>query len=653
MRRPIPQSLAASLVALVLLVTGCTDRSPQPDPSPTGGSPEQTAAQLAAGLAEKDVAGVEFVGASGDQVNTAFAALTSGMGPLSPQVTVGSVTRDGRSATAALTLTWTFPGVPQKWSYETQVALAVDADRWKVAWQPSVVHPQLDGSNRLSQRRLLPKRGILRGDGGRAIMRSRLVYRIGIDKAAITPKQQRAAARRLARLVDVDATAYAKKVVAAGTQAFVEAIVLRADADDLPLASAIRKIPGGTSIQDQRVLAPNRDFARPVIGTVGDATQEIVDKSAGTLVGGDQVGLSGLQARYDAQLRGTPGAQVRLVVGRPVADPADPSASPSPSPAPDPVDPVTVFETKPVAGEELQTTLQPTLQRLAEKTLVKTNSAATMVVIRPSTGAVLVAANNADTKGQSLATVGRAAPGSTFKVVTALALLRAGLTPDSAVNCPTSLVVDGKKFVNYSDYPSDRQGRIDLATALAQSCNTAFIGQRGTIDHDALVGAAASLGFGIDYEAGYSSFFGLVPDDSSKTGRAAALIGQGKVEASALSMAAVVASVSAGNTVIPHLVNNEKPKSTAEPLTAPEARQLRSMMRGVVTKGSGRVLRDLTGGPVLAKTGTAEYGKAPYKTHAWMIAAQDDLAVAVFVNDGQSGSRTAGPLIRTFLAGAY
>jgi hypothetical protein len=36
-----------------------------------------------------------------------------------------------------------------------------------------------------------------------------------------------------------------------------------------------------------------------------------------------------------------------------------------------------------------------------------------------------------------------------------------------------------------------------------------------------------------------------------------------------------------------------------------------------------------------------------------MIAAQDDLAVAVFVNDGQSGSRTAGPLLRTFLDGAF
>ena len=65
------------------------------------------------------------------------------------------------------------------------------------------------------------------------------------------------------------------------------------------------------------------------------------------------------------------------------------------------------------------------------------------------------------------------------------------------------------------------------------------------------------------------------------------------------------------------------------------------------------MLGDLAGPAVMAKTGTAEYGASkPLKTHAWMIAAQGDLAVAVFVNDGKSGSGTAGPLLRTFLAKA-
>jgi len=120
-----------------------------------------------------------------------------------------------------------------------------------------------------------------------------------------------------------------------------------------------------------------------------------------------------------------------------------------------------------------------------------------------------------------------------------------------------------------------------------------------------------------------------------------------------MAMAAVVASVAGGETVIPHLVDGQQAASTGKPLTDREARQLRQMMRAVVTEGSGRVLGNLTGPAVLAKTGTAEYGTSkPLKTHAWMMAAQGDLAVAVFVNDGKSGSGTAGPLLRTFLAKA-
>ena len=143
------------------------------------------------------------------------------------------------------------------------------------------------------------------------------------------------------------------------------------------------------------------------------------------MVGGDQVGLSGLQKRYDAQLRGTPGVRVQLVATKNSGSSASPSPTPSQSPSTAP-EPVTVFEVQPIAGNPLTTTLQVTLQKLAEKTLSKTKPAAALVAIRPSTGAVLVAANNSATNGQSLATVGQNPPGSTFKVVTSLALLRAG-----------------------------------------------------------------------------------------------------------------------------------------------------------------------------------------------------------------------------------
>jgi cell division protein FtsI/penicillin-binding protein 2 len=638
------------LLAVVLAVTGCGILPPRPNPGPDGNTADQAAAALAAGLSAKDLSPLPFVGSTGTEVNDQLKPLVAGMGPLKPGVTVASVSRDGSSATATLSFTWTFPGVPERWTYQTEARLAEESGQWKTSWQPSIVQPQLNGTNRLTQRRLYPERGELRGEGGVPIVVERPVFRIGIDKSKVSGDQAKASAVRLAKVVKINAKAFAKKVTAAGNSAFVPAIVLRMDSPDLPRGSKIRAIPGALSIRTGQMLAPTYDFARPIIGTVGEATKENIDESGGAVVAGDQVGLTGLQKRYDAQMRGTPGVLVRLAA----AKPSDSSASPSPTPSPTAeAEAVVLFEVKPVPGQPLTTTLNLGLQKLAERTLADTKPASALVAIRPSTGAIVAAANGQGNNGQSLATVGRAAPGSTFKVVSALALLRADLNPRSPVRCRPTVTVDGRRFSNYSDYPSSQQGRITLQTALAQSCNTAFIGQRGKLDQSSLAEAAGSLGFGIDYDVGFASYFGSVPNDPTATGRAAAMIGQGKVQASPMTMAAVVASVAAGETVIPHLVEGQQATSTGKPLTDQEARQLREMMRAVVAEGSGRVLGDLAGPAVLAKTGTAEYGTSkPLKTHAWMIATQGDLAVAVFVNDGKSGSGTAGPLLRTFLAKA-
>ena len=635
------------LLILAVALAGCGISLPKLNPDSNGDTPDRAAAALAAGLSARDLSPLPFVGSTGTAVNDLFKPLVSGMGPLKPSVTVASVSRERSSATARLSFSWTFPGVPESWAYQTEAKLSKESGQWKTNWQPSIVQPQLDGTNRLTQRRLYPERGELLGEDGAAIVEDRTVFRIGIDKSKVSSDKAKASAIRLAKVVKINAKAYAANVAAAGNDAFVLAIVLRMDAPDLPLGSRIRAIPGALSIRTSQMLAPTRDFARPIIGTVGEATKEDIEKSGGAIVAGDQVGLTGLQKRYDAQMRGIPGVRVRMVPAKPTGG----STNPSPTPSPDAeAEPVVLFEVKPVPGKPLTTTLNVGLQKLAEKTLASTKPASALVAIRPSTGAIVAAANGEGNRGQSLATVGRAPPGSTFKVVSALALLRAGLTPDSSISCPRTVTVNGRKFTNYSDYPANHRGTITFRTALAQSCNTAFIGQRRKLDRSALADAAGSLGVGIDYDVGFSSFFGSVPNDPSATGRAAAMIGQGKVEASPMAMAAVVASVASGETVIPHLVEGTVATSKAKPLTRQEAKQLRSMMRGVVSEGSGRVLGSLAGPPVMAKTGTAEYGTSkPLKTHAWMIAAQGDLAVAVFVNDGKSGSSTAGPLLRTFL----
>ncbi|MET0694147.1 MAG: penicillin-binding transpeptidase domain-containing protein [Propionibacteriaceae bacterium] len=647
--------LRLAAVGLALLLTACTAKGGAPDPTTDPEKPDQAVAALAAALTKRDVSPVVFAGAGGAEIQAQLKPLVSGMGSAKPAVTVGAIDTQGSQATAGLQYAWTFPGVTQKWTYDTSVQLVEEDGQWKTSWQPSILQPGLDGTNRLSEAREQGARGEILDADGDAIAKLRPVVRIGIDKTKVSGDKAAASAARLAALVDITTKTYVAKVAAAGSQDFVEAITFRSEDDDRPSRSSVYAIPGAVTLPGDQVLAPSREFARALIGTVGPASKEIVDDSAGALTAGDEVGRSGLQRRYDKQLRGTPGVTVRLVAAKPSASAtASPSASPSPtpsaSPSSAPAEPV--FQAAAVAGKDLSTTLSIPVQELAEKTLAKTKPASALVAIRPSTGEIVAAANGPGSDDLAVATTGQYPPGSTFKVVSSLALLRAGLKPSSPVTCPATVTVNGKQFKNYSDYPSSQRGDIDLRTALAQSCNTAFIGQRGKLSGNELAQAAGSLGVGTDYDVGFPSFFGSVPADDTATGRAAAMIGQGKVLASPMAMAAVAASVSAGKTVVPHLIDGTTATSKAKPLTEDEARDLRAMMGAVVSEGSGGVLRDLEPPNVIAKTGTAEYGpKAPFKTHAWMIAAQGDLAVAVFVRTGSSGSRTAGPLLSDFLSG--
>ncbi len=385
-------------------------------------------------------------------------------------------------------------------------------------------------------------------------------------------------------------------------------------------------------------LAPTRDFARAILGSVGPATAEIIAKSNGALTASDLVGVSGLEARYDAQLRGTPATRVDAVStsagGTAVAR--------------------TLFSAPAVAGIPLRTTLDQNAQFAAEAALRTTTTPAALVAVRPSTGEILAAANGPASGGLNLATDGRFAPGSTFKIISSLALLRSGLTPASTLPCTASINVDGKQFVNYDAYPASGLGQIPLTTAVANSCNTAFISQHARVDQAALASAAASLGFGVDLDLGFPAYLGSIPAEATGTEHAASFIGQAKVAASPMVMATVVASVLAGHTVRPVLLPAWTP-ATAAPtpavaLTTAESTALRQLMHGVVTSGSGRVLAPA--GVELAKTGTAEYADGgATKKYTWMVAGRGDLAVAVFVKDGVSGSATAGPVVLAFLGG--
>ncbi|MBD5785684.1 penicillin-binding protein [Cellulosimicrobium terreum] len=630
----------AVVPVLALPLAACTPDKPSAD---------DAAAAFARALSSGDVSAVAFGGADAADVQGHLDAVTEPLVDLDRTVEVQDVTVDeegddaGERATATLAYTWDVTD-DAAWEYTTSVDLAFaepgegedGPGAWEVDWEPGVLVPDLQDGDRLAVDRVRAERAEILGADDVPIVADRPVYRIGLDKTRVGADAWDSAARALADVVGIDADAFADQVAGAGEKAFVEAITVRTqDTAGIDVDDA-RAIEGVSVLDDEMPLAPTREFARPILGRVGDATAEIVEESEGAVVAGDTVGLSGLQRQYDQQLRGAPGVSISVV--------PDGSAEDE--------EPTEVFAVDPVDGVPLSTTLRPDMQVAAEQVLADVGSPSAIVAIRPSTGEVLAAASGAAGEGLSTATAGQYAPGSTFKVATTLAMLRAGLTPDTTVECPETITVDGRSFQNVPGYPTDALGDVPLRTAFANSCNTAMIGQRDTVTQQDLHDAAASLGLGVESELGAPAYWGDVPTDSEGTAHAASMIGQGQVLASPLTMATLAASVSAGHRVAPVMVHPDAQQVADETpdagdLTEDEAATLRSLMASVVTDGSGALLQDLPG-ELGAKTGTAQYGDGE-QAHAWMIATQDDLAVAVFVETGEGGSVTAGPLMHDFL----
>lgn len=627
-----PRRLLAGAGVTAVVLAGLAACSKPP-------SPDGAARTLAEAVQTGSFSSVTWHTGSATSAAADWKNLTAPLTGVAHTVTVSSVTPvSGHSdqATATLASSWRFSAATDgSWHYTTTAALTLVNDSWQVDWSPAVVVPDATSGEKLQLTWTQPKRADITGAGGATIVTARPVFRVGIDKTRVSGTAAASAARALAALVGVDAGNFTTAVTNGGPKQFVVAITLRADD---PLVAAVRKaaptIPGTLLVPATLPLAPTRDFARAVLGTVGPATAQIVADSKGAVRATDEVGLNGLQAAYDSQLRGTDGVSVAAVSTTGGATTSRP-----------------LFTLAPVPGTPLATTLDPAMERAAEKALAGTRTDAALVAIRPSTGQILAMANGPATNGLEVAGDGRFPPGSTFKIASSLALLRAGLTPTSTVPCTPTITVDGRTFSNDSGYPASQLGQITLTTALANSCNTAFLSQYRTVSQDQLAQAAASLGLGGTANLGFAAYLGQVPAQAtSQTDHAASLMGQGRVLASPLAMATVVASVMHGSTVTPQLLTDHPPTplAPAVPLTAQEAATLRTMMQAVVTRGTASGIA--ASGASIAKTGTAQYQSGSVtKNDTWLVAGRGDLAVAVLVKDGDFGATTCGPIVTAFL----
>jgi cell division protein FtsI/penicillin-binding protein 2 len=512
------------------------------------------------------------------------------------------------------------------WSYVTQITAQRRHAKWLVQWTPGTFHPDLTPVTTFVRHRTLPARAPLLDRNGVALTPERAIVRIGV-----VPRQvRRVTYTRLADLLPVDIVSLRERVTAAQPDWFVPVIDLRA-ADYQPLRARLSQVPGLIVDQARRALAPSPEWGQAVLGTVGPATTETLKHAGPYALSSDEIGTSGLQLAYQQRLAGRPGIAIDLVekgaTGRLVN---------------------TVLNRRPRRGEPLETSLDLAAQNAAEHAVAHATQTTALVAVKASTGEILAAANAPGPTTYNAAFVGRYAPGSTFKTVTAAALLGQDVVASNTpVRCPDSITVGGKVFTNYA--VGILPGNPTFADAFAASCNTAFVSFAKHVTGDELATTAQQFGLGAPWDIGLDAYSGSVPADSDLVTRAADMIGQGHVEASPLAMAMVAAAADSGVARTPTLLPGLLPGSRLDELNSSVVKSLQTLMRMTVTSGTASLV-DLPGLPVYAKTGTAEYDVGgSIGTNAWLIGYRGDLAFAVLVENGESGGHDAAPLAAAFL----
>ena len=369
------------------------------DPLPAATAAAQRAADA---LAQRTIGDGAFGSTVGPAEADDLAATLLGMGTLRPTITVEAVQLrdDGREGTARLRADWVIHEGKPHWIQDAYLRLVHGADGWTGVWSRDLIASGLSDGDRLRAVRLAPTRGEILGAGDERLVWNADAKRIGLDKTLVAADAQPKAAAALAKAVGIDPAGYQAKVAAYGPKAYVEATVIRATGTaEWRILTAAKAIDGTRVLDAVRPLALSPTFARQLLGSVGEATGDLIKSSGGSIRAGDLVGLAGLQRVHNTQLMGVTGFVVQAY---PDGHPEDPSE---------------LFRVDAVPGTSQRLTLDAALQQRAEALLNRSKGRAGAVLLRPSDGAILALASR---PGQTTATTQRAYPDD-FAPVTAVA----------------------------------------------------------------------------------------------------------------------------------------------------------------------------------------------------------------------------------------
>lgn len=345
------------------------------------------------------------------------------------------------------------------------------------------------------------------------------------------------------------------------------------------------------------------------------------------------------------------------------------------------------FQDEKNQGDTVVTTLDAALQQSAHDAMAGNKGA--VVVMEASTGKILAMYSNPsfdpnviETSWETLntdeeqspilnrATQGLYAPGSTFKVVTALEYMRENSDyANYAYDCAGEITAEG---LTIHCFDSTAHGWEDLRSSMANSCNSSFANIGLLLDENSYRETAEELLFNkklpslLDYSK--SSF--QIDGDSDDAEMMLTAMGQGETMVSPYHMALITAAIANGGTLMePYLVDKvtnysgseirkNVPKSYKRLMTSDEAAQLKEYMTAVVNEGTGSMLSGQTY-TAAGKTGTAEYSMVDgEKTHSWFMGFTNvdnpELVISVIVEgyDGNAGAK-AVPIAKQILDSYY
>ncbi|MGA9870622.1 MAG: penicillin-binding transpeptidase domain-containing protein [Rhodococcus sp. (in: high G+C Gram-positive bacteria)] len=572
---------AAAAVAGVVLIGSAVACTPSPD------GPEPAAQAFLQAFSSRDI---DSASTDTDRPEAAAAALSDAWEDLqaeSLEARTTSVRVDGDTATVGYTYEWQLPK-DRTWTYDGELQMGRTDGRWGVRWTSTDIHPELGDTQTMALRSTAPPRARVNERSGTDVLVPGVVHRIKID-ADESVNVVRSATDLAAVLAPFDATISAQSIVESATSVDGDyPVALLRDEDFSGVADRLAAISGVTVSDESDLVATDRTFAPDLVSQVKKTVIDEVDGQAGWSV---------------------------VTVNRNGVD----------------VDVLT--DTPPQPAPSFSISLDRNIQVAAQNAVNARAEQAMMVVIQPSTGAILAVAQNveADRDGP-VASAGLYPPGSTFKMVTAGAAISAGLAgPETTVPCPGRIVIGERSIPNYNEFAL---GNVSMGTAFTRSCNTSFAKLASEMRPDALTVAASQFGVGVDYDViGLPTDSGSVPPAEDLVQRTEDGFGQGKVVVSTFGMALAAATVARGSTPVPNLIVGRETAIDGEPPTIEPAMVdgLRGMMRSVVTSGTAERIADQ--GEVYGKTGEAEVEGG---SHAWFVGYRGDLAFATLVVRGGS-----------------